>query len=116
MEIFIDGGLFELIAFLIFGYAINYVFKKKYLLIAYCTCIIITPVIIPFLHKGALLDLVIIFNIANAALLVLLLWRHYKFFKGEPLINVKKYRQKLPRFFQKKPELEINENSVSPLN
>lgn len=102
MEIFIDGGLFELLIFLGFGYGLNYIFKKRFLLIAYCVLALMAPFGILFLQEGWLLDILIAFNVLNAAVFVFLLFDHYKEKKDQPLIDLSRYRKKLPSFVQRK--------------
>ena len=106
MEIFIDGGLFELIVFLGFGYVLNFLLKKIYLLIFYCVLAISAPLIILFLQEGWIKDSVVAFNVLNVGVFVFLLLDHYREKKDEPLINLSRYRKKLPSFFRKKLNLK----------
>jgi len=75
MEIFIDGGLFELTIAASFGYAINFIFKRKYLLIAFSLFVILTPALLFFFTSGELYYWLISFCFVNSVLLIALLWK-----------------------------------------
>lgn len=99
MEIFVDGGLFELIIAIAFGYAINYIFLKKYLLIIFSCIAILSPVTLIFFNSGELYYWLITICIINAILLVLLLWKERLKVPKQPLFDVGKFKRK---FFRKK--------------
>jgi hypothetical protein len=59
MEIFVDGGLFELLITLSLGYLINVIYLKKYLLLLFSCVSIGAPIGLLFLHKGGALYLLV---------------------------------------------------------
>jgi hypothetical protein len=87
MEIFIDGGLFELLIATIVGYVINFIFLRKYLLIIYSAVSVIAPVLIIFLKKGDLFYFLSSLSILNSILLVILLWTKRTKYPNEPLFT-----------------------------
>ena len=93
MEIFIDGGLFELLLAVAFGYAINFIFLKKYLLIIFSAISLIAPVALFFFNNGELRYWIISICIINSILLVTLLWRQRQDFPGRPPINIEKFKR-----------------------
>lgn len=95
MEIFLDGGLFELTIAIATGYIINYIFLKKYLLILFSVAVITAPVMILFISRGELYYFLSGFTIINALFLILLLWKQRSHAPREPLINIEKYRKKV---------------------
>jgi hypothetical protein len=101
MEIFLDGGLFELLVVLVFGYGLNYIFRQKYLLVLFSFLIVAAPVLLLFLHKGDLLYILVAVCILNALLLVLVLWRLRKQSTRPFLFDTDKYRRLLSdKFFK----------------
>jgi hypothetical protein len=74
MEVFLDCGVFELVVLLALGYVINFVFGKKYLLVIFSVITIGCPLGLLFVH-GRLHTWLAGVCIANAILLVFLLWR-----------------------------------------
>ena len=95
MEIFVDGGLFELIIAMALGYTINYIFLRKYLLIAFSVISIISPIALLFIRTGELYSWLAAICILNSGLLIILLWRHRLKFPNHPLFNVDKLRRKV---------------------
>ena len=95
MEIFIDGGLFEFIAAIAFGYAINFIFLRKYLLIIYSVIAITCPIILYFFNSGEIHNWILGICVINAIFLVLMLWKHRIDFPGTQLINIQKLKNKL---------------------
>jgi len=102
MEIFVYGGLFELAIAVAFGYAINFIFLKKYLLIIFSGICILSPVALIFFKSGELYYWFISVCIINAILLIVLLWRERLRVPNQPLFDVKKFRRK---FFNKKKQI-----------
>jgi len=102
MEIFVDGGLFELIALLIFGYGMNYILRRKLLLIAYCIIALASPFGVIFLHEGFIRECLAVVSVVNAGILVFILVSRYKENKDQPLFDVSSYYKKLPSFIRKK--------------
>ena len=97
MEIFIDGGLFELTVAIATGYLINYIFLRKYLLIVFSIAAIAAPLINLFIFRGELYYFFSAFTIVNSVFLVLLLWKQRGRSPHEPLVNIERYRKKLIR-------------------
>ncbi len=101
MEIFIDGGLFELAIAIVFGYAANFIFMKKILLIIFSCIFILTPIaLIAFTHLEELQVWLTIICILNALLLVAVLWTVKMKFPGQPLFDI----DKLKRIVSKKKD------------
>ena len=94
MEIFIDGGLFELIIAIAFGYAINFIFLKKYLLFIFSAIAILAPIALFFFNTGEPRNWIIGVCIINAILLVTLLWKHRFDFPNRPLLDTEKLKSK----------------------
>ncbi|HYV91030.1 MAG TPA: hypothetical protein VE978_04580 [Chitinophagales bacterium] len=99
MEVFVDGGLFELLLAVAFGYAINFIFLKRYLLVIFSGLCILTPVALIFLGRGELYYWLISICILNSIFLVILLWRERQRVPNQPLFDVEKFKRK---FFRKK--------------
>jgi hypothetical protein len=93
MEIFLDGGLFEIIIAMVFGYAINYIFLKKYLLIIFSGIVILSPVALMFLKTGEMYNWLVTISISNALLLVVLLWKER--IKSHQLFDIKKFKKNI---------------------
>lgn len=100
MEIFVDGGLFELVIFVALGYVINQVFKNKFFLIVYSVMIIGAPLLIIFMERADMFYILAAINVLNSILLVILLWQLRSVKSNEPLFNIKKY---LPKKLRKYP-------------
>ncbi len=94
MEIFVDGGLFEVILAVAFGYAINFIFLKKYLLVIFSGIAVLSPVALLFLNESELRHWLESVCIINAILLVILLWRQRIEFPNRPLFDIEKFKQK----------------------
>ncbi len=95
MEVFVDGGLFELIIAIVFGYAINYILLKKYLLILFSVISVVAPLALLFLNKGEWYQFVVILCIINSILLVILLWKQRDKFPDQPLFDLSSLKRKL---------------------
>ena len=96
MEIFVDGGLFEIIILLGAAYLVNLVYRKKYLLQLYSILVILSPVGLFFLRGKELLIILIIFCSLNSILLVVLLWQQKASAPGKPLFDLDKWKRFLP--------------------
>ena len=103
MEIFIDGGMFELLAAAALAYTINFIFLKKYLLIIYSLLLIATPVLFLFTSKDNEVYFVLLFfAFFNAVVFVALLWKLKLEDEKAPLFNVKSIAGKWKRMPSKK--------------
>jgi hypothetical protein len=99
METFLDGGLFEIIIAVAFGYAINFIFLKKYLLVIFSGISILSPAALIFIKSGELYYCLLSFCLINAILLVVLLWKERLWGKSQKLFDIEKFKSK---FFNKK--------------
>lgn len=102
MEIFVDGGLFELIIAFAFGYLVNVIYLKKYLLLFYSFVAIATPIGLFFLKTSEAFYLLASVCIVNATLLVVLLWQQRAQHPGKPLFDLDKWKNHLR--FKKQPK------------
>lgn len=93
MEVFVDGGLFELILAVAFGYAVNFIFLKKYLLIIFSAISLLAPVALFFINSGELRYWIISICLINSILLIFLLWKQRLDFPGRPVINIEKFKR-----------------------
>jgi hypothetical protein len=93
MEIFVDGGLFELLIALSLGYLINVIYLKKYLLLLFSCVSIGAPIGLLFLHKGGAFYLLAAISTVNAILLVVLLWRQRAGNPDKPLFNLDNWKR-----------------------
>ena len=93
MEIVVDGGLFEFIIAVAFGYAINYIFLKNYLLVIFSCISILCPVALIFLKPGELYYWLISVCILNAVLLVVLLWKERSRIPNQSLFDLVKFKK-----------------------
>jgi hypothetical protein len=94
MEIFVDGGLFELLLAVAFGYALNFIFFRKYLLIIFSALSVLAPIALFFLPPGELRYFITGICFINSILLVVLLWKQRMYFPNEPLFDVEKWKKK----------------------
>jgi hypothetical protein len=92
MEIFLDGGLFEVVIAVTLGYMINFIFLKKYLLIVFSVISVTAPALTIFIGKEDLFYFLVSISIGNSILLVILLWIERNKHPNEPLIKIEKYR------------------------
>ena len=99
MEVFVDGGLFELLLAVVLGYTINFIFLKKYLLVIFSGISIMTPVALIFFNTGEVHYWLISICILNGILLVALLWRQRHQYPNRALFDVEGLKNK---FFSKK--------------
>jgi hypothetical protein len=93
LEIFIDGGLFELFIAVALSYLINFIFLKKTLLLVYSVLILAVPIGLYFIHSGDWFYLLASIALVNSILLVVLLWQARHRDPNQPLFEVKNYRQ-----------------------
>ena len=93
MEPVFDGGLIEFLIALSFGFAINYIFLKKYLFIFYSILSVITPCFLLIVHQGGLFYIAIFLCFFNSVLLLILLWRARETNPNMPLFDLKKIRK-----------------------
>jgi hypothetical protein len=96
MEPFFDGGMFELIIIIGLGYLVNFIFLKRYLLVFFSILSLASPVLLFFFRNGELFYFSAMMTIFNSILLVILLWKERKKSIGEPLFDLRKFREKLP--------------------
>jgi len=101
MEVFVDGGLFELIIIVALGYVFNHVFRNRLLMIVYSVVVVASSILIIFLNRNDFFYVLAVVNILNSILLVTLLWRIRATKNNEPLFNIKKYLPQKSRY--KKP-------------
>jgi len=104
MEIFVDGGLFEIILAIAFGYAINFIFLKKYLLVIFSAISLFSPIALLFLRAGELYYWMVSICIINSMFLIFLLWRERQRIPNQPLIDIEKFKN---RVFAKKVRSEV---------
>ncbi len=102
MEIFIDGGLFELLIAVAFGYAINYLFSKKILLVLFSIMAVTTPVLLLFFKQGEGFYFLVFLCLFNSVLLVVLLWKWREQKPDEPLFDIHPYTRPIRRFLTKR--------------
>ncbi len=95
MEIFVDGGLFEILLAVAVGYTVNFIFQDKYLLVIFSCIAIVAPVALIFLNSGELRYWIIGICVMNAVLLVVLLWKQRLTSPGTPLLNMEKFKRKI---------------------
>lgn len=93
MEPFIDGGLFEVLIALALGSLINYIFFKKYLLILYSACSVLSPVVLALIPKGPLFYCIASLCFLNSIVLIMLLWREKKKHPEGALFDIKKFKR-----------------------
>jgi hypothetical protein len=103
MEIFVDGGLFELLIALSLGYLINVIYLRKYLLVMYSAVVIAAPVLLLFLPRNDIFYILVAIAVLNAVLLVVLLWRQRMHEPGKPLFNINEWKRKFAFRKNKKP-------------
>jgi len=93
MEIFVDGGLFELAIAFAFGYLVNIIYLRKYLLLFYSFVAISAPAALVFLPRNDAFYLLVSIAIVNAILLVVLLWQRREQQPGQPLFDLQKWKR-----------------------
>ena len=106
MEIFIDGGLFELLAAISLGYIINIIFLKKYLLIIFSAVSVSATILTIFFNKGDIFYFLAAINIFNSILLVVLLWRQRSKYPNQPLFDIGKIKKVFYSRFSKKNQIK----------
>jgi hypothetical protein len=102
MEVFVDGGLFELFALLAFGCAINFIFAHKYLLLLFSAVAFAGPVGLLFVSEN-LRAWPAGFCILTGALLTFLLWKMRLARGDRPLFDLNKLKKNLPAHWRKLP-------------
>jgi hypothetical protein len=112
MEIFIDGGLFELFIAVAFGYAVNFIFLKKYLLLIFSVLAIAAPVVLFFFNTGELHNWMAGLCFFNAIILTVLAWKHRLNFPGKPLVDTEKLKSKFNISWFKNRVTKIKENII----
>jgi hypothetical protein len=119
MEIFVDGGLFELILVIGLVCAINYIAVRKWLLIFYSLISVLAAMSLFFIKEWAIFDAAVIVCVMNSILFTVLLW-NTRNKEGSQLIDISGLPgfNKLPasfqRFFSGGHSLEQkNENELS---
>ena len=101
MEVFLDGGLFEIIGFLLFASLSNYIFSKKYLLIIYSVIAIAAPILLFFSKDTEIFYWVIALIIFNSILFVSLLWKVRKGTGDKQLFDTSFLKRKLMQVKEK---------------
>lgn len=107
MEIFVDGGLFELFLAIVFAYSLNYIFLKKYLLLLYSVCALAAPIALIFINRSELYFVIIGLCLFNSIVLVVLLWKARLQFPGKPLFDLEELKNKIMK--HKKADKAIQE-------
>lgn len=103
MEPFIDGGLIEFLAMLLLGYAVNFIFFRKYLLLLYSVIALAAPMLLLLFRNDELFYWLIALCLLNAILLVTLLWKQRHTNPEQPLITIPSFSQlPLTRFFKRR--------------
>ncbi len=102
MEIFIDGGLFEITIAAAVAYTINYIFARKFLLVIYSAIAILTPIALIFFRTGELYYWFVTISILNSVLLVVLLWKLRQKHPHQPLFDADKFTKKMYNKFLSK--------------
>ena len=94
MELFFDGGLFELLIVIGFGYLINFIFLKRYLLIFFSSISIAFPILLLFINHGEFYYYMVGLCIFNSLLLTILLWQKRLELPDKALFDIQKFRNK----------------------
>lgn len=97
MEIFLDGGLFELGIALAAGYFINFIFNRRFLLILFSLAVVAAPVILIFIRKSDLYYTLAAFSSVCSILFVVVLWQLRVREPGRPLFDLRKFRKDILR-------------------
>ena len=90
MEIFLDGGLFEMVGLMLIATLINYIFFKKYLLVIYSVITITSPLLMFFIGDRFKFVLISI-SIFNSIVLVILLWQIKLYHTERKIIDLKAF-------------------------
>ena len=106
MEIFVDGGLFELLIALSLGYLINVIYLRKYLLFVYSCVAVAAPILLFFLARNDAFYILAAITVLNSILLVVLLWRQRIEMPGKPLFNLQDWKRKFSFRKNKKPSFK----------
>lgn len=112
MEPFIDGGLFELFIAIRVGYSLNFIFKRKYLLVIYSIMSIAAPIILLFTNKSELFLWLVSINIFNSTILIIFLWKQQlsnpnkSLFETDKLLEIFFQKRKLKQDFKKSTSIK----------
>lgn len=112
MEPFIDGGLFELFIAIGVGYSLNFIFKRKYLLVIYSIMSIAAPIILLFTNKSELFLWLVSINIFNSTILIIFLWKQQlsnpnkSLFETDKLLEIFFQKRKLKQDFKKSTSIK----------
>ncbi|HEY4111888.1 hypothetical protein [Puia sp.] len=109
MEVFVDGGLFELLIALTVATLINAIYLRRSLLIAYSILSGAASVALFFLPKGDVFYVLLGVNVLNTLLLIVLLWKRRAEHPGAPLFELEHWKKKMS--FRKKRTKEPNVSS-----
>jgi hypothetical protein len=103
MEPFFDGGLFELLIAIGIGSSLNFIFKRKYLLIIYSVASIMATMFLLFTKKGEIYQWLVAVNAFNTILLIALLWKQKLTEPNKSLIDTDKY---IDLYLKRKEEIK----------
>ena len=101
MEIFVDGGLFEIIGLLLFASLTNYIFSKKYLLIIFSVIAVTAPILLLFVRDTEVFYWVIGVLMFNSILFVSLLWKVWRGASDKKLFDTGFLKRKLMQLKEK---------------
>ena len=101
MEVFADGGLFEIIGLLLFASLTNYIFSKKYLLIIFSAVAITAPILLVLVRDSEIFYWVIGVLMFNSILFVSLLWKVWRGNSDKRLFDTSFLKRKLVQFKDK---------------
>lgn len=91
MEPFFDGGLFEVLIAIGIGYSLNFIIRRKLLLLLYSGISIIAPCVLLFMKISEIYYWAVGICIFNSILLVVLFWKHKINDPEKPLFETEKY-------------------------
>lgn len=103
MEPFFDGGLFELLIAIGIGSSLNFIFKRKYLLILYSIASVGATILLLFTKMNEIHQWLAGISIFNAILLVTLLWKQKLTEPNKSLIDTDKY---IDLYLKRKEEIK----------
>lgn len=95
MEIFVDGGIFEILIVMLFAASLNFIFVRRHLLILFSVVAIASPGILFFIDKGEIYFWLLSICTFNSILLVILLWKEKRKNPSKPLFDVQSMKDKL---------------------
>ena len=94
METFLDGGLFEILFAIGIAYTLNFIFKKKFLLIIFSIVSVVATVLIFIVKSNEIFYFVSTILAFNSILLISILWKLSLKEPDKPLFEVSEYIQK----------------------